>query len=541
MYSNLGRLKGLFAAVLLLLLLSACGPEPWEDVKDPVWWNDAIFYEIFVRSFYDSDGDGIGDFKGLTAKLDHLNDGDPNTTTDLGITGIWLMPIHPSPSYHGYDVTDYLAVNPEYGTMDDFKEFLAEAQRRGIRVIIDLVINHTSIEHPWFVASAGGDPEKRDWYIWSDERLTYKGPWGQDVWYRSGDAYYYAVFWSGMPDLNYRNPAVTREIHQIAAFWLNDIGVDGFRVDGAKHLIEEGADQENTDATHAWFRDFHQANKALAPDSLTVGEVWDSAEKASRYVNDGEMDLVFNFPLAEDILTGVSFGDASRIGNSISQQERAYDPGHYATFLSNHDTARPMTRFFGEVPKAKVAASLLLTAPGVPFIYYGEEIGMTGDKPDPLIRTPMQWSGGNNAGFTSGTPWQRISGDYTLRNVEIQQDDPESLLNHYRQLTAIRSNHYALRTGEYVPVETNHRRLFAMLRVAEKETVLVIVNLGKEALPDPQLSWAQSPLSGSLKPVVLMGAGPFAEVKLDENGGAAGYQPLAEVPPYTTYILHFRR
>jgi alpha-amylase len=317
--------------------------------------------------------------------------------------------------------------------------------------------------------------------------------------------------------------------------------VDGFRVDGAKHLIEEGADQENTDATHAWFRDFHQSNKALAPDSLTVGEVWDSAEKASRYVNDGEMDLVFNFPLADDILNGVSFGDASRIASSITQQERSYDPGHYATFLSNHDTARPMTRFFGEVPKAKVAASILLTAPGVPFIYYGEEVGMTGDKPDPQIRTPMQWTGGDHAGFTSGVPWQRVSGDYTLRNVEILHDDPESLLNHYRQLTAIRSSHYALRTGEYVPVETNHRRLFAMLRVAEKEAVLVIVNLGKEALPDPQLTWTQSPLSGSLKPVVLMGSGQFAQLKLDETGAAAGYQPLAEVPAYTTYILQFRR
>lgn len=538
---NLSRLKGILAALFLILLLSACAPEPWEDVKDPVWWNDAIFYQVFVRSYYDSDGDGIGDFQGLTAKLDYLNDGDPNTTTDLGISGIWLMPIHPSPSYHGYDVTDYLAINPDYGSMDDFKAFLAEAQRRNIRVIIDLVINHTSIEHPWFVASAGGEAEKRDWYIWSDTHYTYPGPWGQDVWHPWGDAYYYAVFWSGMPDLNFRHPEVTREIKQIAAFWLQDVGVDGFRVDGAKHLIEENANQENTAATHAWFRDFHRENKALAPDSLTVGEVWDSSENASRYVNEGAMDLVFNFPLAEDILSGVTFGDANRIANSITQQERAYHTGQYAAFLSNHDTARTMTRFFGEVPKAKVAATILLTSPGVPFIYYGEEIGMSGDKPDPLIRTPMHWTGGENAGFTTGEPWQRISGDYMLRNVEIMDDDPVSLLNHYRQLIAIRNNHYALRTGEYVQVQTNHRRLFAMLRVAEKEAVLVIANLGDEALPGPQLSWEQSPLSGSLRPIVLMGAGRFAPLQTDEIGGVQAYQPLAEIPPFESIILQFRR
>jgi alpha-amylase len=541
MHSLSARLKWLLAAILIVVLLSACQSEPWEDEKDPVWWNDAIFYEIFVRSFYDSDGDGIGDFKGLTSRLDYLNDGDPNTDTDLGISAIWLMPIHPSPSYHGYDVTDYLAIHSDYGTMDDFQEFLTEAHRRGIRVIIDLVINHTSIDHPWFIASAGGDPDYRDWYIWSDTRLTYKGPWGQDVWYARGDSYYYAVFWSGMPDLNYRNPAVTQEINQIAAFWLEEVGVDGFRVDGAKHLIEEDADQENTEATHAWFKNFHQVNKTIAPDSLTVGEIWDSTDKAARYVNDGEMDLVFNFPLADDIIAGVTFGDANRIAASIEQQERAYNPGRYATFLTNHDTARMMTRIFGEVEKAKVAASVLLTAPGVPFVYYGEEIGMTGDKPDQFIRTPMQWTGEENGGFTSGTSWIRVNGDYMLRNVEILKDDPDSLLRHYQQLISIRSNHYALRTGDYVRVETNHRRLFSMLRVAEKEAVLVIVNLGKEALPDPLLKWEASSLTGSINPVILMGSDKFATLKLDESGGVENYQPLPEIPPYTTYILQFRR
>jgi alpha-amylase len=541
MLSNSGRLKGIFAVLLLFLLTSACQPKPWEDTKDPIWWNDVIFYQIFVRSFADSDGDGIGDFKGMTARLDYLNDGDPNTDTDLGIGGIWLMPIHPSPSYHGYDVTDYLAVNPDYGTMEDFKEFLEEAHQRGIRVIIDNVINHTSIDHPWFTASASGDPDFRDWYIWSDTRLNYKGPWGQDVWYAKGDAYYYAVFWSGMPDLNYRSQAVTQEVHQIAAFWLDEVGVDGFRLDGAKHILEQDAVQEHTEETHAWLKDFYLANKAIAPDSLVVGEIWSSTDQTAPYTNNGELDLVFNFPLAEDIISGVMFGDASRISRSIEQQERAYNPRRYAPFLSNHDMGRTNTRLFGELPKAKLAASILLTAPGTPFIYFGEEIGMTGDKPDPLIRTPMQWTGEENAGFTTGTPWARINNDYMLRNVETLKDDPNSLLRHYQQLSAIRNNHAALRTGAYIPVETNQRRLFSMLRVSDKEAILVLMNLGKESLPDPQISWEESPLSGSLKPMLLMGDGEFSALKLDEKGGAADYQPLSEVPPYTTYILQFRR
>ncbi|HLF74078.1 MAG TPA: alpha-amylase family glycosyl hydrolase, partial [Anaerolineales bacterium] len=180
------------------------------------WWNNSVFYEIFVRSFYDSNGDGVGDFNGITEKLDYLNDGDPDTTSDLGITGIWLMPIFPSPSYHGYDVTDYYAVNPEYGTMEDFRRLLTEADRRGIRIIIDLVLNHTSDQHPWF-RSAVSDRNSpyRDWYLWSDTQPGYGGPWGQTVWHSSPTGYYYGLFVDFMPDLNYDNPAVTDEAGKI--------------------------------------------------------------------------------------------------------------------------------------------------------------------------------------------------------------------------------------------------------------------------------------------------------------------------------------
>ena len=173
------------------------------------WWNDRVFYEVFVRSFKDSDEDGIGDFRGLTASLDYLNDGDPSSTDDLGITGIWLMPIFPSPSYHGYDVVDYRSINPDYGTMEDFDAFLDAAHQRGIAVIIDLVINHTGVDHPWFQASRAGDPEYADWYLWSDTDPATTGPWGQQVWHQADGRHYFGLFWRGMPDLNLDLPAVT--------------------------------------------------------------------------------------------------------------------------------------------------------------------------------------------------------------------------------------------------------------------------------------------------------------------------------------------
>ncbi|MGB0346259.1 MAG: alpha-amylase family glycosyl hydrolase, partial [Balneolaceae bacterium] len=210
-------------------------------IEDPKWWNEVVWYEIFVRSFYDSDGDGIGDFNGLTEKLDYLNDGDPNTDTDLGIGGIWLMPIHPSPSYHGYDVTDYRAINPDYGSMEDFKNFIVAANERGIKVIIDYVMNHTSTEHPWFQASAAGDSHFRDFYRWEESKPNYNGPWGQTVWHQRNGDYYYGLFWGGMPDLNYENPAVKDSMFAISDFWIEEIGIDGFRQDAVLYIDEDGS------------------------------------------------------------------------------------------------------------------------------------------------------------------------------------------------------------------------------------------------------------------------------------------------------------
>ena len=269
------------------------------------WWNDTVFYEVFVRSFYDSDGDGVGDINGLIERLDYLNDGDPTTTDDLGITGIWLMPIMESPSYHGYDVVDYYKVDEEYGTEEDFKRLMAEADKRGIKVIVDLVLNHTSAQHPWFTeARADESGENRDWYVWEEENPGWRGPEGQQVWHGSPTGYYYGVFWDQMPDLNLTNEQTTAEMQDIARYWIEDMGVDGFRLDAIKHLIEEGQKQTNTESTHAWMQDFHVVYKEANPDAFAIGEVWSPTFEVVKYIGD-EVDAAFEFDLAQAILGGV--------------------------------------------------------------------------------------------------------------------------------------------------------------------------------------------------------------------------------------------
>jgi glycosidase len=379
---------------------------PAYGYEDPTWWNHAVFYEIFVRSFYDSNGDGIGDFNGITEKLDYLNDGDPNTTTDLGVNAIWLMPIYPSPSYHGYDVTDYMTVNPEYGTLEDFQNLVNEAHKRGIHVIIDFVINHTSDKNSWFVSALDPNSPYHDWYIWSDTNPGYKGPWGEEVWHPATNGlFYYGIFTAQMPDLNYRNQTVTDEIEKIAKFWLTDMNVDGLRVDGARHLIEDGQMQANTPETLAWFKDFHELYQSWKPSAMSVGEVWDSSYNATKYIEDKSFDLVFDFDLASAIISGINMGSASAINAHVVAETGIFKNGGMATFLTNHDMDRVMNQLKKDPVKAGHAATVLLTIPGTPFIYYGEEIGMVGQKPDEQIRSPMQWSKELSGGFTKGSPW----------------------------------------------------------------------------------------------------------------------------------------
>jgi glycosidase len=506
------------------------------------WWDGAVCYEVFVRSFYDSDGDGVGDINGLIQKLDYINDGDPNSQGDLGASCIWLMPIAESPSYHGYDVVDYYTVDQEYGTNEDFKRLMQEANRRGIKVIIDLVLNHTSKEHPWFQeAVRDRDSPFRDWYLWSNDKPRYLGPWGQEVWHVSPgfDEFYYGIFWEGMPDLNYRNPAVTAEVQKITAFWLNEMGVDGFRLDAIKHMVENTQIQENTRETYAWLREYNRFLKATKPDVFTVGEIFGGNVTTLAPYYPDQMDMYFQFEVGEKLIAAANFGQAPPFMQAV---QSAYDRlpfQRWAPFLTNHDQNRVMGILGGDVNKMKVAATALLTLPGMPFVYYGEEIGMRGNKPDELIRTPMQWSAeGTGGGFTTGRPWQGFQSDFLQVNVAAQDEDPDSLLNHYRRLIHLHQAEPALATGEFSALKASSGSVAAFLRQSGEERVLVVINFSKSELSDVSLSADASGLpAGSWQLQSLLGEAEGAALTAGANGAVADYAPLTTLAPHTGYIF----
>lgn len=506
------------------------------------WWDGTVFYEIFVRSFYDSDGDGIGDFNGITEKLDYLNDGDPATTTDLGVTGIWLMPIFPSPSYHGYDVTDYYTVNPQYGTVEDFKNLLAEAHKRGIRVIIDLVINHTSELHPWFEQANDPSSPYHDWYIWSEKDPGYPGPWSETVWHKGDNGlYYYGIFWSGMPDLNLTNPEVNEEVYKIARFWLEDMNVDGFRLDAARHLIEEGEVQANSPQTIEWLQDFTAYVHGVNSDALVLGEVWDSSYSVMQYLQSDALDMAFNFDLSSAIIENVIRQDAANLASAIELETDVYQQERAGIFLTNHDMDRVMNVVNMEEEKAKAAATILFTFPGTPFIYYGEEIGMTGQKPDEMIRTPMQWSNTENAGFSSGTPWEKPSLMYTYYNVADQDLNEGSLLNHYRQLVHLRQEHPALQYGQFIKLNSSSPQVLASLRILGDEVILTLVNLGDEPAAGFTLSASNLPVQGDFSPTPLLGSAALAQMGIDDTGRLENFSPLVELGANANLVILYQK
>jgi alpha-amylase len=506
------------------------------------WWADRVFYEVFVRSFADSDGDGIGDLRGLTQRLDYLNDGDPATTDDLGVTGLWLMPIAESPSYHGYDVTDYRAIEADYGTADDFRALVSAAHERGIAIVTDFVINHTSREHPWFQEARRPGSKHDDWYVWAGEHPGVARSDGSRVWHPDGDRFYYGYFWEGMPDLNVANPDVTAELGAIGDFWLSEMGVDGFRIDAARHLIEDGRKLENTDDTFDWLADFRAGLKEVDRDALVLGEVWDASSMSSRYVREGALDLTFDFALASATITSLRSSDAGSLRASLQEVAERYPPGGLATFLTNHDQDRIMSELDGDVDAARSAASLLLTGPGTPFIYYGEEIGMTGRKPDERIRTPMRWDTSEPAaGFSDAVPWEPLGDDPPGTDVATQAADPDSLLSAYRSLIRLRAAYPALAAGDLLAVDADAPSVSAYLRHLPGQAVLVVANLAGEPVTAPILSLEAGPLCGKPVARILSGAGEASAPIVGTTGGFDAYVPLPRLGPHETVVIELGR
>lgn len=441
-----------------------------------------VFYEIYVRSFNDSNNDGIGDLQGVIQKLDYIQ--------DLGFKGIWLMPINISPSIHGYDVTDYYKINPEYGTMEDLQELLVEAHKRDILVLLDLVLNHTSIQNEWFKEALRDKNSKYyPYYCWANENddldeppLIFDKPWNQVP---GTNDYYYSVFWSGMPDLNYDNPAVRAEIKNVAKFYI-DIGVDGFRLDAARWLY--GLDD---DRAVAFWQEFNGFLKGLNKNAVLVGEICSSdpdnldvlvpvdSTIIAKYLTG--LDSCFNFVVSEQIVKGLVKKSVGSVAQSLKDAYDIYGEEGVSyidsPFLSNHDMDRSMDRLGGSIEKAKKAAAILLTLPGTPYVYYGEEIGMTGVKPDTQIRQPLIW---DHIDASLHCHWQPIVNNCEQAVISVQQKDKDSLLNFYKRFIAIRNSSSILKYGSFLPIATVNDCVMAYKRVLGNEEIYIYINATAE-------------------------------------------------------------
>jgi glycosidase len=523
-----------------LLAASTAAAQPVRAPVDSAWRNGGVCYEIFVRSFFDSDSDGVGDLRGIIQKLDYVNDGDPRSTRSLGAKCIWLMPIDPSPSYHGYDVTNYYAVNPEYGTETDFRRLVSEAHRRGIAVLVDLVLNHASSDHPYFKeALRDTTAPHRGWFRFSRTDPGTRGPWGQQLWHKSPvrDEYYYGIFTSEMPDLNYDNPTVRAEADRIGRFWLTEMGVDGFRLDAVPYLVESGSAVANTPGTHDVLREFARTVRRTKPGAFTVGEVWDSIGTILPYYPD-QLDAYFVFEISDALIEGVRSGSPARFLKSYARMQNAEPATRWAPFLRNHDQTRTMTALGNDRAGARLAAELLLTLPGVPFIYYGEEIGMTGDKPDPRLRTPMQWTGGARAGFGTAPAWEPLQPDSATANVAVQSADTGSLLHHYRRLVHLRASNRALGSGELVPLVASDSSVAAYLRRVAARSVLVVANLSRSPRAGVSVSTPAGALpAGRYTARDLLSRTAAATLDVSADGRIAGYTPIATLAPQRAYVL----
>lgn len=491
---------------------------------DPLWFKNAIIYEAPVRAFADSNGDGIGDFQGLTEKLDYLQ--------DLGVTAVWLLPFFPSPlKDDGYDIADYTSVNPIYGTLEDFQEFLAVAHQRGINVIIELIVNHTSDQHPWFQRArrAPKGSQERDFYVWSDTPEKYQeariifqdfetSNW---AWDSVAKAYYWHRFYSHQPDLNYENPAVRQAVFDVLDFWLG-MGVDGLRLDAVPYLYEqEGTNCENLPETHVFLKQLRSHIDAKFPNRMLLAEANQWPEDAAQYYGDGdECQMNFHFPLMPRLFMSLRMEDNFPIVDILQQTPAIPDNCQWALFLRNHDelTLEMVTdedrdfmyQVYAQDPVMRVNLgirrrlapllgndrrqiellnSLLLSLPGTPVLYYGDEIGMgdnvyVGDRNG--VRTPMHWSSDRNAGFSRANP-QRLylpviidsEYHYEAVNVEAQRGNPNSLWYSMKRLIATRKRFQAFGRGNFELLHSNNRKVLAFTRIHSGEQILVVANLSR--------------------------------------------------------------
>ncbi len=467
------------------------------------WWNSAVFYEIFVRSFQDSNNDGIGDIPGLISRLDYLNDGVAGKGNDLEIDALWLTPIFKSGSYHGYDTEDYYNINPEYGNMEDFERLVKEAHKRGIKIILDLVVNHTSQNHPWFIASLANQAPYSDYYVWQKQLPSgpWAKPWGggdaHSVWNYRADRgeYYYTAFSSRMPDLNLKNPQVKNEIYNIADFWLLK-GVDGFRLDAARYLIETGPGprQSDTRETLDFWRKFAAHVKSVKPETFLIGEIWTSNEKVSKYYLRGKgLDMCFNFELADKIPAAARFGNMDGISEVFKNLKKWRVPfSFYAPFLSNHDTIRSLNVMNNNILNSRIAAVMLLTLPGSPFIYYGEEIGMVQENggSDLLKRAPMYWDTNFNAGFSKASQlWQPQVPQRPEGYVLYQQNNTDTLFRLYRKMIQIRKKNPVLTDGSLDFLDTGNDKVIAYRRFNKTEEIIIMLNGSKSTQEITYAPW----------------------------------------------------
>jgi maltose alpha-D-glucosyltransferase/alpha-amylase len=500
--------------------------ESREPVPDPLWYKDAIVYQLHVKSYRDANGDGFGDFKGLIEKLPYIQ--------QLGVTAIWLLPFYPSPlKDDGYDIASYEAINPTYGTIEDFKAFMDAAHARGIRVITELVINHTSDQHPWFQRARKapkGSPE-RAWYVWSDDPNMYAGTriiftdtetsnW---TWDPVAQQFFWHRFFSHQPDLNFDNPAVLAALKTVMAFWLH-MGVDGLRLDAIPYLVErDGTNCENLPETHEVLKELRRALDAEFPGRIFLAEAnqWPTDVRAYFGESD-ECHMAFHFPVMPRMYMGLRKEDRTPIVDIMRQTPAIPDDCQWAIFLRNHDelTLEMVTdderdymyREYARDPRMRVNVgirrrlgplmgngrrqieamnAMLMSLPGTPIVYYGDEIGMgdnvyLGDRNG--VRTPMQWSADRNAGFSEGETaalYSPVIADppysYHSVNVASQEQTPTSLLLWMRRLVGVRKKYRAFGRGTFEALDPNNRRVLVFLRRYRDEVILCVHNLSRFA------------------------------------------------------------